>query len=317
MKDSHRDGLCLFFYDGPRNDRYATTSFECDTFNDLKVEVFNTIRSIMSNDCVIPLYQIDAFSKTVFHGNPAAVCVLERWLSDPILQNIAAENNLSETAFIIVQSDKQCQIRWFTPSTEVELCGHATLAAAYVIFQLIRPDWTTVHFISEKESLDVELREERFYLNFPSLSIIPWTNGNETLKTALGIEGECEIFKSRYDAMVVLERPDLVMDLKPDMKGLCQIAVRGIIVTSIGNDVDFVSRFFAPRVGIDEDPVTGSAHCVLIPYWAERLNKKKLVAKQVSKRSGILFCEDFSNGRVEIGGHAALYSRGEIAVSFK
>ena len=259
----------------------------------------------------VPIFVVDAFTERLFCGNPAAVCLLEKWLPDEVLQSIAAENNLSETSFVIVQSDGLCRIRWFTPSTEVELCGHATLAAAFVVLRFVRPDLHSVRFVSSGGNLGVHSGDaDRLYLNFPCLPTELYSA--EDLKTALNTSKECSVFKSHYDALVVFEDEDAVADLLPDLEMLKQLDVRGVIVTSEGRDVDFVSRFFAPGVGIDEDPVTGSAHCVLIPYWSMRLKKTKLLAKQLSRRGGTLYCEDLRNGRVEIGGNAVLYSRGEI-----
>lgn len=263
----------------------------------------------------VPLFQVDAFTRHVFGGNPAAVCLLEEWLPDALLQSIAAENNLSETSFVIVQSDGLCRIRWFTPSTEVELCGHATLAAAFVVLRFVRPDLDSVRFVSSGGNLGVHAGEdERLCLNFPALSVAPWRDARD-VTAALNWTQECEIFKSHYDALVVFKDEDTVASLRPDLDKLKHLDVRGVIVTSAGHSADFVSRFFAPGVGIDEDPVTGSAHCVLIPYWSVRLKKTKLLAKQLSKRGGTLYCEDLRNGRVEIGGHAALYSRGDILLN--
>eukprot|EP00210_Caulerpa_lentillifera_P005869 g5613.t1 len=225
---------------------------------------------------------------------------------------IAAENNLSETAFVIVQPDALCHIRWFTPLTEVELCGHATLAAAFIVFKFVRSDLTSLRFSSRGGDLHVHRESNRLFLNFPALSITPWPEGQRPLLEALRSNEQGMVFNSHYDALVVLEQEDSVRNLEPDFEKLRSLDVRGVIVSSVGRGADFVSRFFAPAVGINEDPVTGSAHSVLIPYWRQRLQKRKLVAKQLSKRGGTLYCEDLCNGRVEIGGDAVLFSRGEI-----
>ena len=227
------------------------------------------------------------------------------------------ENNQSETAFVIVEENAQGSIRWFTPTTEVDLCGHATLAAAHVVLQLLKPTWNDVCFSSKGGRLSVHRDGEsgRLCLDFPSLAAELWENAGHKMAQALNTERECTVFKSLYDVLVVFEEEETVAELKPDLGALRQLEdVRGVIVTSAGREADFVSRFFAPVVGIDEDPVTGSAHCVLVPFWSQRLEKTKLVARQLSKRGGELFCEDLRNGRVEIAGHTVLYSHGEICL---
>ena len=262
----------------------------------------------------IPFFQVDAFARQVFGGNPAAVCLLQEWLPDALMQSIAEENNFSETAFVIVQEDGLCRIRWFTPSTEVELCGHATLAAAHVVLKLVRPDMQSVRFLSSGGDLGVhrEAEGDRLFLNFPALSAEPAQLPRESLMAALGVGEMGDVFRSHYDVMVVLGDEEAVAKLSPRLSELRCFDARGFIVTSVGQSVDFVSRFFAPRVGIDEDPVCGSAHSVLVPYWSRRLGKTKLLAKQLSKRGGELYCEDLRNGRVELGGYAVLFARGEI-----
>lgn len=255
----------------------------------------------------IPLFQVDAFTSEVFHGNPAAVCPLDAWLTDATLQNIAAENNVSETAFIVSRGD-EFELRWFTPTTEVDLCGHATLAAAFVMFEERNFPGHSIHFHSRSGILTVTRASEILTLNFPArppqACAVP-----EALERGLGCQ-PAAVFKSR-DYLVVFDSAEEVRALKPDFATLKTLDCLGIIATAPGDDCDFVSRFFAPSAGIDEDPVTGSAHCTLIPYWAQRLGKTKLFARQVSQRGGELFCE-LAGDRVRIGGKAVLYSRGEI-----
>ena len=258
-----------------------------------------------------PIYQVDAFTSEVFSGNPAAVCVLDSWLDANILQFIAAENNLSETAFL-VQNDDGFDLRWFTPRTEVTLCGHATLASAFVLFTC--RDWSEgeIRFRTRKSGqLVVGRRNGLLEMDFPSRpahNVIPPSG----LKEALGVT-PVAVLGSVEDIMFVLESEKAVRELRPDFSALERIECRGIIVTSEGSQSDFVSRFFAPGVGIPEDPVTGSAHCVLAPYWASELHKKNLHAFQISRRGGELFCVH-AGDRVKIAGKAVLYLEGMITV---
>lgn len=255
----------------------------------------------------IPLYQVDAFTSTLFQGNPAAVCPLEEWLEDQQMQAIAAENNLSETAFLVLRGDHY-DLRWFTPVTEVDLCGHATLASAYVVFQFLNTSLTTVDFSTKSGMLTVERDGPLLSMNFPSrpASSCPIP---DNLAHALGAQPQ-EVLLAR-DYLVMYDSEDTILSLCPDMEQLLKLDCLGIIVTAQGKDVDFVSRFFAPKAGVPEDPVTGSAHCTLIPYWSEKLNKKMLHALQVSRRGGELFCEDLDD-RVKISGHAVTYLEGFI-----
>ena len=259
----------------------------------------------------LPIYQIDAFTDRLFCGNPAAVVPLNEWLSDEILLNIAAENNLAETAFYI-HTDAGFHIRWFTPVLEVDLCGHATLAAAYVIFKTQNYQEDTVRFDSRSGELTVTINEDWLTLNFPvdhyQIAVPP-----PALVESFSSATMEEVYKGKSDYLVVLGSEEEVKELDLDIIVLSTIPARGIIVTAPGNDVDFVSRFFAPQSGIDEDPVTGSAHTTLIPYWAERLSKTTLTAKQISKRGGYLKCE-LDGDRVKIGGQGRLYLQGEIEV---
>ncbi|MDH4231516.1 MAG: PhzF family phenazine biosynthesis protein [Nitrospirota bacterium] len=259
----------------------------------------------------IPIYQVDAFTSEVFSGNPAAICLLEGWLDDHLLQAIAAENNLSETAFL-VRNKEGYDLRWFTPVTEVALCGHATLASAYLLFNHL--DWPgqSVIFQTRKSGqLFVTRKEQLIEMDFPSRPPVPQAIP-EGLEKALGAAAE-QIFGSEEDMLVVLPDEDTIRRLQPDLTALAGIERRGIIVTAKGERSDFVSRFFAPRVGIPEDPVTGSAHCVLVPYWSGVLGKRVLYALQLSRRGGELFCAD-DGERVKICGRAVLYLEGTIRI---
>ncbi len=257
----------------------------------------------------IKIYQVDAFTGKLFGGNPAAVCILDKWLDDELMQNIGAENNLAETAFI-VPKDSEFEIRWFTPSIEVELCGHATLASAFVVFEYIGFKEDEIIFNSPLSGvLKVKREKDLLTLDFPADGINPVVPPTELIK---GIAiNPVETYKGKTDYMAVLNSEEDVRMVKPDFQLIGKLEARGLIVTAPGDEGDFVSRFFAPQSGIDEDPVTGSAHTTLIPYWSMRLGKKKMVAKQISKRTGTLYCTD--NGlRVKIGGYAKLYMVGEI-----
>jgi PhzF family phenazine biosynthesis protein len=257
----------------------------------------------------LSLYQVDAFTDKLFGGNPAAVIPLNDWLSDETMICIAAENNLAETAFY-VPTESGFHIRWFTPTVEVDLCGHATLAAAYVIFHSEGYESSTVAFESQSGILTVEKNEEWLTLNFPvdqfHVAVPPPALAESLRGTAL-----LEVYKGKSDYLVVVESEEIVKTLDFDIIVLSTIPARGIIVSAPGSDVDFVSRFFAPQSGIDEDPVTGSAHTTLIPYWAERLSKTSLTARQVSSRGGYLQCE-LAGDRVKISGQGKLYLKGEI-----
>lgn len=259
----------------------------------------------------LPIYQVDAFTSQVFSGNPAAVCFLDAWIDDRRLQAIAAENNLSETAFL-VQNDDGFDLRWFTPVTEVALCGHATLASAFVLF--VCRDWRAdaIRFQTRKSGrLVVKRHGDLLEMDFPARPAHPRTPP-DGLGRALRVSAD-HVYGSAEDLMVVLENEKAVVDVNPDFAALEKVECRGIAVTARGDRCDFVSRFFAPRVGIQEDPVTGSAHCVLIPYWASVLDKQELHAMQVSRRGGELFC-GLAGDRVRISGKAALYLEGTITV---
>ena len=258
----------------------------------------------------IPIYQVDAFTGKVFRGNPAAVCPLESWPEDRLLQNIAAENNLSETGFF-VKKDDHFEIRWFTPKVEVNLCGHATLASAHVIFKHLGFKTDSISFQSKSGLLKVYRKGDSLILDFPASKISSAIIKKE-LSNALG-KIPASLYKSGQKLLALYEDEKTISSLQPDFEKLKSVDFMGVIVTAPGDKVDFVSRFFAPRVGINEDPVTGSAHTLLIPFWAERLGKTKLKALQISSRIGELDCE-LKGDRVWIGGQAVTYLIGEIKV---
>ncbi|MCC5940493.1 MAG: PhzF family phenazine biosynthesis protein [Balneolaceae bacterium] len=258
------------------------------------------------------IFQVDAFSKDVFKGNPAAVIPLEQWPEDSVLQQVAAENNLSETAFFSENSDGSYKLRWFTPETEVDLCGHATLASAHILFERLGYDKPEISFHSKSGVLTVIKRDGLYVMDFPSNPPKP-IPVPKLLPEAIGI---IPIYTGvNTDMLVFVQKEADVREIKPDMILLKRMEVRGIIVTAPADnpDVDFVSRFFAPAVGVPEDPVTGSAHTVLTPFWAKRLGKSRLKARQLSERGGELFCFQ-KEDRVEIGGNAVTYMEGEITI---
>ena len=257
----------------------------------------------------IPLFQIDAFANKVFSGNPAAVCPLEQWITDEQMQAIAAENNLSETAFFVKKEDHY-ELRWFTPKIEVDLCGHATLASAFVIFNYIDSAANSVSFKTKSGMLQVNREGKLLAMNFPARKARPCSIPEQLIQ-GLG-EQPTEVLLAR-DYLVVYDSEDKVRSLTPDMNLLLKNEALGTIVTAPGENSDCVSRFFAPKVGIPEDPVTGSAHSTLIPYWSDKLGKKQLHALQVSSRGGELFCEDLGE-RVKIAGNAVRYSEGFLVL---
>lgn len=256
----------------------------------------------------LKIYQIDAFTDKVFEGNPAVVVPLENWLPDNIMQQIALENNLSETAFF-VPIENGFHIRWFTPVAEVNLCGHATLASAHVIFNNLNYSENEICFNSRSGLLKVKNENDLIVLDFPASQVTPVEIPEEVAK-AFHIQ-PVACFKGRNDFMLIFENESQVKQLKPDFQQLVQAKTRGVICTSISENYDFVSRFFAPAVGVNEDPVTGSAHTMLIPYWAGILGKNEVTGKQVSARGGILYCKNLGE-RVEIGGKAVTFLVGEI-----
>ncbi|MEO8712329.1 MAG: PhzF family phenazine biosynthesis protein [Parafilimonas sp.] len=260
----------------------------------------------------LPIYIADAFTDKLFGGNPAAVCPLQEWLSDNTMQKLAAENNLSETAFII-EEDDHYHIRWFTPATEVELCGHATLASAHIFYTELGHTKPEIWFESLSGMLKVIRKDENTYtLDFPSNPPEPEMKIPEGLFEGLGIEN-APVFKTSFDYMVVLSSQQIIENLKPNFSNLAKVKARGVITTAKGREADFVSRCFYPQSGINEDPVTGSAHTVMIPYWAKELDKTYLKAIQLSKRRGYLECE-LKNNRVLISGKAVTYLKGEFTI---
>ena len=257
----------------------------------------------------LQIFQVDAFADKPFAGNPAAVVPLESWLPDDVMLNIAAENNLAETAFFVKNGDGY-DLRWFTPSVEIDLCGHATLGSAYVLYELLGETSDVLKFQTRSGQLTVEKKGDLLVLDFPSRPAAP-SEIPEGLVEAIGKQPK-EVLKSR-DYLMVYESEQEIRDIKPNFAALLAIPTHAVIVTAKGSDCDFVSRFFAPEVGVFEDPVTGSAHCTLIPYWAEKLGKTEFFARQISARGGELFCE-LRGDRVKIGGRAVLYMKGEIFV---
>ena len=257
---------------------------------------------------VIDIYQVDAFAAETFKGNPAAVCPLEAWLPDATLQAIAAENNLAETAFI-VPLEEGYDLRWFTPAVEVDLCGHATLGSAFVIATYLNPDQTEFRFQSRSGLLRVARDGDLYTLDFPSIALTPLEDA--AVAEALGAT-PAALF-SGMDFMAVFDREAEIRDLAPDMAKVAALETRGLIATAPGESCDFVSRFFAPQSGVAEDPVTGSAHCALTPYWSARLGKTRLTARQISPRGGDLLVEDRGE-RTLISGRVAPYLVGQIHV---
>ncbi|MDX8388639.1 MAG: PhzF family phenazine biosynthesis protein [Ghiorsea sp.] len=257
----------------------------------------------------LTMYQIDAFASSVFTGNPAAVFLLETWLSDQQMQSIAGENNLSETAFFVARGDDY-EIRWFTPTVEVNLCGHATLAAAFVLFHELNIEEKCVNFHSKSGLLTVTLEEHGLTLNFPLQTPAPCPIPAPIQQT---FGSSIETCLKAEDYIVVLKNESDVKQASPDLNLLKKLDLRGVCITAKSNKYDFVSRFFAPNYGIEEDPVTGSSFTQLTPYWAEVFGKDKLTAKQVSKRGGEVWCELLSQ-RVKITGKAVKYLEGFIQV---
>ncbi len=261
----------------------------------------------------LDFFQVDAFTDRVFRGNPAGVVYLSKWLPDNILLKIAGENNLSETAYII-KNDDDYSIRWFTPKIEVDLCGHATLASAYVLKNQYNYPKENLIFQSKSGPLEIVFEDNYISMFFPTRP--PYkTKIPENLVKGLGIE-PLNVLKSERDYLVEVESEETVANITPDMELIKIPGSLGVIVTAKGNEVDFVSRFFAPNAGIPEDPVTGSSHTTLVPYWRERLGKDKFIARQLSDRGGELVCE-YLGDKVKISGKAVLYLKGKINIPDK
>lgn len=256
----------------------------------------------------VEVFTIHAFTESVFGGNPAAVCPLDEWVPDELMQKIAAEFVVSETAFF-VKSEDGFDIRWFTPTVEIDLCGHATLASAYVLYHHKGFAGKSIEFHSQSGLLSVENEGDTLFLDFPARPAEPCDIPPQLIE---GLGSEPEAVMAARDYLVVFPSEETVRNMKPDFNALNTLD-KAVIVTAPGNDVDFVSRFFAPVFGIQEDPVTGSSHCTLIPYWSKRLRKKEMEALQVSKRGGMLCCRD-EGERVKIGGRAVTYLQGTITI---
>jgi PhzF family phenazine biosynthesis protein len=264
----------------------------------------------------LPLYWIDAFTDRVFSGNPAAVVPLDAWLPDAVMQQIAFENGLAETAFIVRLAPDRFHLRWFTPAIEVDLCGHATLATAFALFNELAQPGERITFDSRSGPLIVNRRGDLLELDFPSRPATPLPLADVPPALLAGLRDQPhEIHKvpgvDHY--LAIYDHAADIRALRPDFAKLAAMGDLRVIATAPGEDCDFVSRFFAPGAGVPEDPVTGSAHCTLVPYWAARLRKTKLHARQISARGGELYCE-LQDERVAIAGHAKLYLRGEISV---
>lgn len=260
------------------------------------------------------IFQVDAFTDNLFSGNPAAVCLLDKWLSDGLMQSIANENNLAETAFVF-PTGQYFEIRWFTPTVEVDLCGHATLASAFVLFNILNHPDIEIKFHSPRSGwLSVTKKDDLLYLDFPTdiLESIDELK-DVSIEKCIGFK-PLELYKGKTDYIALIDNENSLQHLQPDLEEIAKLKARGLIVTAKGNTVDFVSRFFAPQSGINEDPVTGSAHTSLTPLWSKKLNKNKMIANQLSIRGGQLLCE-YKNERCLIGGKARLYLTGEININ--
>jgi PhzF family phenazine biosynthesis protein len=272
----------------------------------------------MSHPEGIPVWQVDAFADAPFTGNPAAVCLLDEYPSDAWLQSVASEMNLSETAFVVPDAEPDnFRLRWFTPVAEVDLCGHATLASAHALLehQVVRGE--RIRFQTRSGELVCEQREERITLDFPATPIVEEVADRlaDEVRLSLGIDS-AEVLRSKFDLVVIVDRAETVRSLQPDFDRIKRLSTRGVMVTAKSNDdrFDFVSRFFAPLHQIDEDPVTGSAHCCLATYWAEQLGNRKLVGYQASQRGGTVHCE-VEGARVRLSGTAVTIFEGRLRVS--
>ena len=258
----------------------------------------------------LTLYQVDAFTNKLFGGNPAAVVPLKQWLPEIVMQKIAAENNLSETAFYVPRGN-EFELKWFTPKAEIALCGHATLGTAYVIYEIQKSTLPQLNFHTKSGVLTVTRSSQMYSMNFPS-DILDGTHITDEIHHAIGLR-PAEAYYGRNVLMVLLNSENELAGIQPDPEKVKRLHPHGLIATAKGENTDFVSRCFFPNYGISEDPVTGSAHTILTPYWAKRLNKNILTAQQISERVGELTCR-FLNDRVEISGEAVLYLEGKIFV---
>jgi PhzF family phenazine biosynthesis protein len=260
------------------------------------------------------LYQVDAFTSTLFKGNPAAVVPLEKWIDDELMQQLAMENNLAETVFFApsVKADADYDIRWFTPELEINLCGHATLASAFVLYTQLGYAQPAVTFSSKSGLLKVVKNGERYEMDFPSWKPERITDYPEGIAEILGVKEILGAYKY-HDLLIEVATEEEVLSAKPDFTALKKTGEM-LILTAKGKEVDFVSRFFAPTAGIDEDPVTGSAHSQLIPFWCEKLDKKSMFAKQLSKRGGEIWCGQLTAERVMMGGECVFYMKGEFEI---
>ena len=259
----------------------------------------------------IPIYQVDAFASEIFKGNPAAVCPLKEWLPDQTMQNIAMENNLSETAFFI-EDNNIYHIRWFTPKSELDLAGHPTLATAHVLLNELKKENDSIIFKTKLgDTLNVSFNENIYSMDFPSRP--PKIINNKNLVYDVLGRMPVELLAHR-DLIAVFENQKDIKSINPNLEKLMKLDYPSVVITAKGDESDFVSRNFAPKLGIPEDPVTGSSHCELIPYWSEKLNKKEMIAIQISERGGKIHCVDM-NDRVLIGGEAITFFRGEIELS--
>jgi PhzF family phenazine biosynthesis protein len=256
----------------------------------------------------LTLYQIDAFSDKLFSGNPAAVIPLTTWIRDGLMQQLAMENNLAETVFFVKKGDDY-EIRWFTPEKEINLCGHATLASAFVLYTQLGHNKPSITFHSQSGPLVITKDGDRILMDFPSWKPERTDDYPSQLQEALGVKEIVGVYKSR-DLLVELNKEEDVLKAEPDFTLLKKLGHK-VIITAPGKEVDFVSRFFAPTYGIDEDPVTGSAHAQLIPFWSEKLHKHAMIARQLSKRGGQLWVEQ-KGDRVQMGGQCVFYMKGEI-----
>jgi PhzF family phenazine biosynthesis protein len=263
----------------------------------------------------LTLFQVDAFADILFSGNPAAVIPLKQWLPDGLMQQLALENNLSETVFFVPSNEKGADydIRWFTPLLEINLCGHATLASAFVLFEILKENKKKIVFHSKSGLLTVTKKKKTILLDFPSWKPERMEEYPAELGTMLGDKEIVGVYKHR-DWLVELHNEEAVKNCNPDFTLMKKHGIDKLIITASGNEVDFVSRFFAPGAGVDEDPVTGSAHSQLIPFWSEKLGKKIMKAKQLSARGGDIYCEQLNDERVLMGGSCVFYMKGQIKI---